>query len=107
MTPFTENCVKIIQNIPSGYVLTYGAIAEMAGNKQGARQVARILHSMTRSYNLPWHRVVKAGGYIAFKEASAIKNQAALMADEGIEVDDKARVDLNLYFAQDYYQLFL
>lgn len=63
--PFTERVIRIIQPIPSGHVMTYGQIARLAGNSWGARQVARILHSMSCKYRLPWHRVINSRGEIA------------------------------------------
>lgn len=46
---FTERAVAIIKQIPEGKVMTYGQIAGLAGSPQGARQVVRILHSMSKS----------------------------------------------------------
>ncbi|MFC0471513.1 MGMT family protein [Halalkalibacter kiskunsagensis] len=53
-----EKVLDIIKHIPVGKVMTYGQIAKFAGSPRAARQVVRILHSMIRKYNLPWHRVV-------------------------------------------------
>ena len=46
---FTERAVAIIKQIPEGKVMTYGQIADLAGSPRGARQVVRILHSMSKS----------------------------------------------------------
>lgn len=46
---FTERAVAIIKQIPEGKVMTYGQIAGLAGSPRGARQVVRILHSMSKS----------------------------------------------------------
>lgn len=62
MTPFTEEVIRIIKHIPRGKVMTYGQIAGEAGSPRGARQVVRILHSMSEKYELPWHRVMNAKG---------------------------------------------
>jgi methylated-DNA-protein-cysteine methyltransferase related protein len=68
MGTFTERAVEIIKNIPEGKVMTYGQIAKLAGSSRGARQVVRILHSMSRKFNLPWHRVINSKGEIGFKD---------------------------------------
>ncbi|WP_193750905.1 MGMT family protein [Bacillus coahuilensis] len=59
MTEFTERTLMIISEIPKGKVMTYGQVAYMAGSPKAARQVVRILHSMSEKYHLLWHRVVK------------------------------------------------
>ena len=67
-TKFTELVIDIIKSIPEGKVTSYGRIAGMAGALSGARQVARILHSMSEKHGLPWHRVVGADGGISLKD---------------------------------------
>ena len=51
--------------IPPGRVATYGDIALAAGLPRGARQVGRALHACPAQRELPWHRVLAAGGRIA------------------------------------------
>ncbi len=88
MTEFTEKVIKIIQRIPHGKVMTYGQIATYADNPRGARQVSRILHSMSMKYNLPWHRVINSKGGISLTgEGGYIQGQ--MLVDEGIEVINK------------------
>lgn len=53
MTPFTERVIHIIQSIPEGKVMTYGGVARAAGSPRGARQVVRILHSMSKNISCP------------------------------------------------------
>ena len=49
MNPFTKRTIDIIQSIPEGQIMTYGQIASLAGNSRGARQVVRVLHSMSHA----------------------------------------------------------
>lgn len=99
MLAFTEAVIKIIKAIPSGHVMTYGQIADLAGNPSAARQVARVLHSMSQKYDLPWHRVINRKGELAKigGESSALQRQ--LLEAEGIEVSPKNVVDLDRYKA--------
>lgn len=97
MLPFTEKVIQIIKDIPEGKVMTYGQIAKLAGNPRAARQVARILHTMSRIYHLPWHRVINAKGQIAIKDEEQFNEQRLSLEAEGVEVDDKGRVDLKKY----------
>lgn len=97
MTPFTERVIQIIQSIPNGKVMTYGQVAALAGNPRGARQVVRILHSMSRKYNLPWHRIINAKGEVAIKDAEGSFTQKDRLLSEGIILTDSGKVDLSVY----------
>ncbi|MFX1364447.1 MAG: MGMT family protein [Promethearchaeota archaeon] len=94
---FTERIIKIIKNIPKGKILTYGFIAKMAGNPKAARQVSWILHSSSKKYNLPWHRVISSKGIISLKSFEDRTYQKNLLEKEGIIVTDQFRVDLKKY----------
>jgi len=95
--PFTSRVIAIIKRIPPGNVLTYGLIAKFAGNPRGARQVSRILHSMSSTEGLPWHRVINAEGRIVLASDLEKDEQAALLREEGIVVSPDHRVDLDRY----------
>lgn len=97
MKPFTQQVVFIIQNIPEGKVMTYGQIARLAGSPRGARQVVRILHSMSRKYALPWHRVINAKGQIAIQEDAFFNEQAMSLQAEGVAVSQIGMVDLETF----------
>nr|WP_081727557.1 MGMT family protein [Halalkalibacter wakoensis] len=84
--PFTERVIGVIQSIPEGKVMTYGQIANLAGSPRVARQVVRILHSMSHKYNLPWHRVVNAKGEISIKDDELFLIQKKLLEAEGIHI---------------------
>jgi methylated-DNA-protein-cysteine methyltransferase related protein len=94
---FTIRVVAIIKRIPPGNVLTYGLIAKFAGNPRGARQVARVLHSMSSTEGLPWHRVINTEGRIMLASDMAKDEQATLLREEDIEVSPEHRVDLGRY----------
>ncbi|WP_214847970.1 MGMT family protein [Exiguobacterium sp. s193] len=92
MTPFTQDVVALIRAIPAGRVATYGQIARLAGNPRAARQVVRILHSMSQAERLPWHRVVNAKGEIS----QGTEQQLALEA-EGIVFQSDGKLVLSDY----------
>lgn len=94
MNPFTEKVIHIIKSIPSGKVMTYGQIAKVAGSPRGARQVVRVLHSMSAKYNLPWHRVVNAKGEIVIADEESAYAQKAILEAEGVYFSANGRVDL-------------
>lgn len=97
MEDFTRSVIEIIKNIPEGKVCTYGRIGSMAGHPSGARQVTRILHTMSRRHDLPWHRVINVKGLISLPKQGGYDEQKARLQDEGIEFDEQDRVDLERY----------
>jgi methylated-DNA-protein-cysteine methyltransferase-like protein len=97
VTPFTEKMIDIIRNIPEGRVMTYGQIAGLAGSPRAARQVVRILHSMSKKLRLPWHRVINAKGEIALKNDESYNEQIMNLRIEGVEVGPSGIIDLEKY----------
>jgi methylated-DNA-protein-cysteine methyltransferase-like protein len=94
---FTEQIIHIIKSIPRGRVLTYGFIAKLAGNPRAARQVSWVLHSSSKKYHLPWHRVISSNGKISLKTSEDRQYQKNLLEQEGINVLDGFKVDLEKY----------
>jgi len=82
---------RAIRAIPRGKVSTYGGVAKMAGYSGAARMVARVLQ---RGFELPWQRVLGAGGEIKLTGDSAIEQRLRLEAEgvrfRGRKVDMKA-----------------
>lgn len=95
MEPFTERVVGIIKGIPEGKVMTYGQIATLAGNRRGARQVARVLHTLSEKYKLPWHRVINSKGEISIKDYESHNFQKMFLESEGVKFDDRNSINLN------------
>ena len=96
MKPFTVRVIDIIKSIPTGKVMCYGQIAAEAGNPRRARQVARLLHSMSTKYSLPWHRVINSSGAISLK-GEGYSRQRHLLEKEGICFEEDGTIDLELY----------
>ncbi|MDI2585914.1 MGMT family protein [Psychrobacillus sp. NEAU-3TGS] len=94
MNPFTERVMEIIQAIPQGKVMTYGQIAKEAGSPRGARQVVRILHTMSAKHNLPWHRVINIKGEIVIPDEEIAYSQRAMLEAEGVFFRSNGLVDL-------------
>jgi methylated-DNA-protein-cysteine methyltransferase-like protein len=94
---FTARTRAIIRRIPPGKVMTYGIIAAYAGNRGGARQVARILHSSSEKYGLPWHRVVNRNGRISPRSSQGHLLQRRLLEEEGVIFGKNGRIDLAVF----------
>lgn len=67
-----------IRKVPRGEVSSYGAIARAAGFPGAARQVVAALRG---SFDVPWHRIVGAGGAIKLRGDSAIEQRLRLEAE--------------------------
>ncbi len=82
---------QTIRAIPRGKVSTYGAVARGAGFPGAARQVAAVLR---RGFELPWQRVLGAGGAIKLQGDSAVEQRLRLEAEgvrfRGRKVDMRA-----------------
>jgi methylated-DNA-protein-cysteine methyltransferase-like protein len=86
-----------IRDIPAGRVASYGQIAEHAGVPRGARQVAYALRHVPDDMPVPWHRVIRSSGHLAFETGSrAYRKQAGLLAAENVPML-KGRVDMKKY----------
>ncbi|SDZ97231.1 methylated-DNA-protein-cysteine methyltransferase related protein [Thalassobacillus cyri] len=97
MEIFTKKVIHLISTIPEGNVMTYGQIAKLAGSPRGARQVARILHTMSRKYKLPWHRVVSAKGQIAIKDEETAEEQRIRLESEEVRIENGRYINLIVY----------
>jgi methylated-DNA-protein-cysteine methyltransferase related protein len=97
MTPFTERVIEVIRNIPEGKVMTYGQIATLSGSPRAARQVVRVLHSMSKKYQLPWHRVINSKGEIALQVDASFKEQLFSLQSEGVEIQSNRYINLKKY----------
>ena len=94
---FFEAIKELIKSIPPGQVATYGQIAALAGNPQGARQVAWVLHTYSEKENLPWHRVVNRKGGISLGHNSGYEVQKALLEKEGVTFGKHDVINLKKY----------
>jgi methylated-DNA-protein-cysteine methyltransferase-like protein len=90
---FTFRVAELIRSIPKGRVATYGQIAGMAGDPRGAREVVRVLHTQK---DLPWHRVLAAGGRITLPGPGGAL-QRKLLEAEGVRFDAEGTTPLALY----------
>jgi methylated-DNA-protein-cysteine methyltransferase-like protein len=85
--PALQAIWQVVCAIPRGRVATYGAVARAAGLPGRARQAGFALRVAPEELNLPWHRVVGAGGRIAFPQPSREhKEQARRLRAEGVVV---------------------
>ena len=83
-----QRILDAIRAIPKGQVAGYGEVARRAGLPGRARLVARLL-SQNEDRKLPWHRVLRSDGRIAFPEGSeGWREQSARLRSEGVIVEN-------------------
>jgi methylated-DNA-protein-cysteine methyltransferase related protein len=76
-----------IRAIPAGEVAGYGEVARRAGLPGRARLVARLL-GQNEQPDLPWYRVLRSDGRIAFPEGSrGFREQSQRLRAEGVRVE--------------------
>jgi methylated-DNA-protein-cysteine methyltransferase-like protein len=86
---------RLVQQIPRGRVLSYGALAKTLRLRGGARSAGRAMAATPSGKGIPWHRVVGEGGKILIREPYA-SLQKKLLESEGIKVVE-FRLDLKRY----------
>ena len=83
---------QLVQRIPRGRVLTYGALAKVLRLPGGARTAGRAMASTPSGKGIPWHRVVGERGKILIRGPYAML-QKKLLESEGVKLIE-SRVDL-------------
>ena len=84
----------MILSIPAGSVSTYGRVAAAAGYPRYHRAVAKLLRADPVD-QMPWHRVLGAGGEIKLRDDAA-KEQRARLKLEGVRFKGE-RVDMDRF----------
>lgn len=88
MLPAAEAILAAIRAVPHGQVAGYGVIARRAGLPGRARLVARLL-GQNEDSDLPWHRILRSDGRIAFPpDSPGFAEQTQRLRAEGIGVSN-------------------
>ena len=96
-TNWYQSVWKVVSDIPSGHVLTYGEVARLSGMPRQARRVSQALRRAPSGMQLPWHRVINAQGKISFPEdSSGWQRQKDTLEREGV-VFLNGKIDLERF----------
>src|ERR1700736_2657432 len=88
---------RLVQQIPRGRVLTYGALAKALRLPGGARTAGRAMASTPTGKGIPWHRVVGERGKILIRGPYAML-QKKLLESEGVKlVESRGQLSLHLW----------
>lgn len=82
---FKEKVFSAVNMIPKGETMTYGKVAEIAGNSMAARAVGNILNKNKNLIIVPCHRVVRSDGRVG-GYAGGTKKKIKLLKSEGLEI---------------------
>lgn len=83
-TRIKAQVLDLVADIPAGRVTTYGALAEAVG--VAPRQAAYVLANEPEATDVPWHRVVAAGGRLSIPDPRHKSEQARRLRREGVVV---------------------
>ena len=93
---FFQKVYKVVRQVPTGHVVTYGQIAATLDHVGRARVVGWAMRASPNG--VPWHRVVNADGKVSTRTACGGSNfQRLLLEDEGVKFDHSGRIDLAVY----------
>ena len=88
---------RTVLSIPFGRVASYGQVADYAGLPGRARMTGKALSHAPIELGVPWYRVLKSNGKIAFASGSENgERQRSLLQQEGIVVINY-RVNMNVF----------
>ena len=100
---FSETVWLIVKQIPEGVVSSYGQIATMIPpspevtpdeyKRLSPRWVGTAMRNIPAGQDIPWQRVINSQGKISLPGATGAK-QRSLLEAEGVEFDEKGKVDL-------------
>ena len=93
----------IVRQIPSGRVATYGQIARIIPPPAGVEAKSYLSlgprwvgSAMAKCPDdAPWQRVINSKGEISLRPGA--EEQRALLEAEGVEFDERGRIDLHLF----------
>ncbi len=92
---FFSRVHALVRKIPRGRVVTYGEIARALGAPRAARTVGWALRACRA--DVPWHRVVNAGGKVSWRPTGGYRIQRARLEAEGVWFDDSGKIDLRIF----------
>ncbi len=94
-----EAIYAVIRRIPHGKVATYGQIAALAGLPRRARLVGKALRETPDGLDIPWQRVINAGGRVSPRGGLGVEEgfQRHLLEEEGVVFSASGRIDLERF----------
>lgn len=95
--PSWEPVYALVQQIPRGRVLTYGAVAKALRLQGGARTAGRAMAATPSGRGIPWHRVVGERGRILTTGHYAMLQKTMLESEGVAVVESRVKLDEHLW----------
>ena len=96
-----EYTYKLVRQIPSGRVSTYGAVAKALGNKGYARAVGKYMNTNPDANTMPCFKIVKSDGSLG-GFGLGINDKIRRLKQDGISVKDGKIVDFEKVFFNNF-----
>lgn len=82
-----QRICSTVCRVPYGKVTSYGFIADLAGLPGRARMVGKVMQNAPKDMHVPWYRIIRSSGLIAFPAGSTqAEKQKGLLQEEGVVV---------------------
>lgn len=93
-TSFAKEVYRIVAQVPSGQVTTYGDVARALGKPGAARVVGSALACNPDTIAVPCHRVVRTSGHVGGYQGHLQDpgGKRLRLGQEGVVVDDRGFV---------------
>jgi methylated-DNA-protein-cysteine methyltransferase-like protein len=107
-----ERIYRLVQQVPSGYVTTYGAIARRVGAVSKARLVGYALNKLLTQpagspftdLTVPAHRVVNRFGQCTGRRFFPGDTMMERLRQEGVTFTEEDQVDLENHYWDDFHE---
>lgn len=85
---------RTVEAIPEGRVASYGQVADLAGLPGRARLVGRALGEVPDDMTVPWYRVLRSDGRIAFPAGSpqAERQKQHLQEEDVVVLNNRVKL---------------
>jgi methylated-DNA-protein-cysteine methyltransferase-like protein len=97
ISPLYRQIYALVAQVPSGYVTTYGRLAQLIGCTP--RTVGFALAALPKGNSIPWQRVVNSQGRVSPRsDGDGSRLQRDLLEAEGVTFNLHQRIDLTAFF---------
>ncbi len=95
---FYDRVYDFVRGVPAGRIVTYGQVALELGSPAAARAVGYALSYLPHESDVPWWRVINAGGEITYRNRGISADmQLRILVEEGVVFGANGKTDLTTY----------
>jgi len=95
---FYQRVYCLVRRVPTGRVVSYGAVAAALGEPRRARAVGFALHLLSPDTDVPWQRVINARAGISIRgDDIRARVQQDLLTSEGVWFNAREKTDFSRF----------